>query len=92
MNYQHKLSNDTIMPPGHIALWKFLHDVLPNEVVCAGSLASVQMKYNMFGASYDYNDIDFWYDEDDEANFKKSDLKSIIGEFKNNNQTGPSEI
>ena len=80
MNYQHKLSSESIMPGGHLALWKFLYDVLPNEVICAGSFASVQMKYNMFGSSYEYNDIDFWYDEAEDHNFVKGDLKSIIGE------------
>lgn len=68
------------MPGGHAAFWKFLYDVLPNEVICAGSFAAVQMKYNMFGSSYEYNDIDFWYDEAEDHSFVKGDLKSIIGE------------
>ena len=81
MNFQRKATTETIMPAGHLALWTFLHDTLQNETVCAGSFASVQMKYNLFGASYAYNDIDFWYDEDPNNSLTKSDLKCTIGEF-----------
>ena len=64
MNIQHDPSQVSIMPESHLCFWKYLYDVLPSELIVAGSFASVQMRQNIHGSAYKYNDIDVWYDDD----------------------------
>ena len=61
MNIQHDPSRVSIMPDSHLCFWNYLYDVLPNELIVAGSFASVQMRQNIHGSSHEYNDIDVWY-------------------------------
>ena len=73
MNIQHSPSSVSIMPDSHLSFWKYLYDVLPNEIIVAGSFASSQMARNLHGSTHEYNDIDLWY-EDDYDNVITSDM------------------
>ena len=64
MNIQHAPSQVSIMPEGHLCFWKYLYNTLPNDLIVAGSFATVQMRENLHGSRHKYNDIDIWYDED----------------------------
>lgn len=54
-----------------------MYDVLPNELIVAGSFASVQMRQNIHGSSCKYNDVDVWY-EDDYDNVITADLLCAV--------------
>ena len=69
------------MPDSHLALWRYLYVTLPNQVITAGSFASVQMRHNLTGEETDYNDIDYWYDENEDSFLTSGNLTTIIGMF-----------
>ena len=75
-----KIIRDSIIPQSHLCLWEHLYEILPNELIIAGSFASAQARYNKFGSTNSYNDIDFWYNEDHDELTRKVDLESILGE------------
>ena len=79
MEFLNTTGKDSIMPTGHKALWRFLQDVLPNEVVCAGSFPSAQMKYNLFGSTFEYTDIDYWCKEISDNPMTKTRMKTVTG-------------
>ena len=74
-----KIVRESIIPKSHLCLWETLYETLPNELIIAGSFASAQARYNKFGSTNSYNDIDFWYNEDHEELTRKSDLEGILG-------------
>ena len=69
------------MPKSHLCLWKYLYEKLQNEVIVAGSFAAAQMRYNKFGSTNSYNDIDFWYNEDHDSLLTKGDIEDLVGEI-----------
>ena len=74
-----RIAGASIMPKGHLCLWKHLCEHLNNELVVAGSFAAVQMRYNKLGSTNSYNDIDFWYNEDHNNLITEGKVESLIG-------------
>ena len=83
MNFQHELSKISIMPHSHLKFWKHIYDTFPNEVVVAGSFAAVQMRHNLTGEETEYNDIDYWYDEQEDNFLTTKSLMEVIGKLNN---------
>lgn len=69
------------MPESHLAFWQYLCDVFPNEVIVAGSFAAVQMRHNLTGEEAEYNDIDYWYDEQEDNFMTPKYLREVIGKL-----------
>lgn len=69
------------MPDSHLALWRYLDGALPNQVITAGSFAAVQMRHNLTGEETDYNDIDYWYDENEDSFLTSGNMMTLIGMF-----------
>ena len=76
-----KIARASMMPTSHLCLWKHLYDKLQNEVVVAGSFAAAQMRYNKFGSTNSYNDIDCWYNEDHDNLLTMVDIEALVGEI-----------
>lgn len=69
-----------MLPSIHVAFWDHVICSLKasiGDVVVAGSAAAAQMQYNIYGRNFEFNDIDFWYDDCGEKVLTLNDMDKM---------------
>ena len=71
----------SLMPRGHLLLWKRLVEQLQKPIIVAGSFATAQHQQNEVGSSFPFNDIDFWTVQNPNGPLTEVILSQLVGEY-----------